>query len=56
MGGGGGGEGGGPILFGSHFSNFLSALGRVFQIFLSAHGPIVKFLSILGPNFFICLL
>ena len=35
----------GPKLFMSHFLNFLSALGRVFQI---------KFLSILGHNFFIC--
>ena len=53
--------GGGPLregdrgltLFRSHFSNILSALGRVFQIFCPALGPIFKFLSILGQSFVI---
>ena len=39
------GDSGGPTLFRSHFSNFLSA-----------QGPIFKFLSIWGHDSFICLL
>ena len=31
--------GGGPTLFRSNFSDFLSALGLVFPIFLFAQGP-----------------
>ena len=51
--GGGGGEGRGSDIFMSHFSNSLSALGRVFN-FLTVQSPILKFPSILGHNFFIC--
>ena len=45
---------GGHHLERSHYLNLLSAVGRVFPIFMSTQGPILKFLSILGHNFFIC--
>ena len=46
------GDGGGKAVLRSKFSNLLSALSRVFQIFRPLYGPIFKFLSILGHIFF----
>ena len=46
--------GGVPTHFRSHFSKFLSALGRVFSKFLSTQDPIFKLQMVLGHNFFTC--
>ena len=43
---------GGETLFRSNLSKFLSALGRVFGVFLSVQGPIYKFLSVLRSHVF----